>query len=312
MNKERDFSAITPELRRLAGLCCRCDAVDPELYTKYDVKRGLRDINGKGVMAGLTEISEVKAMEMVDGVHVPCEGKLYYRGIDIEELIQGFSAENRFGFEETAYLLLFGCLPDKHELDEFSKLLAGYRQLPTNFVRDVIMKAPTADMMNTLSRSILTLYGYDNNANDISPENVLRQSLQLIALFPLLSVYGYQAYEHYLKQQSLFIHVPQENLSTAENLLYLLRPDCSYTALEAKVLDMALVLHAEHGGGNNSTFTTRVVTSSGTDTYSAIAAALGSLKGPRHGGANIKVVQMFENMKQIISDWTDEEEITAY
>ena len=303
---------MIPEVEALAQLCSKNCVVDPELYKKYDVKHGLRDINGKGVLAGLTEISEVCSMKVVDGVETPCEGKLYYRGVDIEDIVRGFIKEKRFGFEETTYLLLFGDLPNKQQLESFTQILAGYRTLPTAFVRDIIMKAPSSDMMNTLARSVLTLYSYDDNANDISIPNVLRQCLELIALFPLLSVYGYQAYRHYHDGQSLFIHMPQPELSTAENILYTLRPDSKYTELEAKILDIALVLHAEHGGGNNSTFTTHVVSSSGTDTYSAIAAALGSLKGPRHGGANIKVVHMFEDMKQHITDYSDEEQICAY
>ena len=306
------YSEITPEIRLLAEQCVKNGRIDPELYGKYDVKRGLRDLNGKGVLAGLTEISEIVATKTVDGKELPCEGKLYYRGVDVEELIRGCVKDRRFGFEETTYLLLFGELPTPQQLQDFNRLLGGYRSLPTSFVRDIIMKAPSRDMMNTLARSVLTLYSYDDFASDISIPNVLRQCLQLIALFPLLSVYGYQAYRHYHDGQSLYIHPPMESLSTAENILHILRPDCKYTALEAKVLDIALILHAEHGGGNNSTFTTHVVSSSGTDTYSAIAAALGSLKGPKHGGANIKVVQMFEDLKEVVKDWKDEEELSAY
>ena len=307
------FSDITPEILELSRLCVKSNRQDPDLYTKYEVKRGLRDLNGKGVLAGLTDISEILSYEIVDGKSVPCEGKLYYRGVDVEDLIAGFVKDKRFGFEETTYLLLFGFLPRQDELDQFCELLAQYRSsLPTSFVRDIIMKAPSRDMMNTLARSVLTLYSYDDRADDTSIPNVLRQSLQLISLFPLLSVYGYQAYSHYHDGNSLFIHSPSAELSTSENILRLLRPDSSYTQLEAKLLDLALVLHAEHGGGNNSTFTTHVVTSSLTDTYSAIASALGSLKGPRHGGANIKVVQMFEDIKLQITDWSDEDEISTY
>ncbi|HEY8348710.1 MAG TPA: citrate/2-methylcitrate synthase [Clostridiales bacterium] len=306
------FSRITPEIMELSSLFENNSRIDPSLYDKYDVKRGLRDINGKGVLTGLTVISEIVSSKTVDGKEVPCEGKLYYRGIDVEEIVEGFIKEDRFGFEEVAYLLLFGELPDAERLESFGRILSNYRTLPTNFVRDIIMKAPSHDMMNTLARSVLTMYSYDDNADDNSIPNVLRQSLQLIALFPLLAVYGYQAYCHYHDQKSLFIHRPQSELSTAENILYILRPDSKYTPLEAKILDLALVLHAEHGGGNNSTFTTHVVTSSGTDTYSAITAALCSLKGPRHGGANIKVVQMFEDMKARISDWTDEGQVADY
>ena len=306
------YSEITPEILNLAQMSERASQINADLYKKYDVKRGLRDINGKGVLAGLTEIGEVQAYKNVDGKEVPCEGKLYYRGLDIEELVKGFVSEKRFGFEEITYLLLFGELLNGKELSDFCELLGSYRTLPTHFVRDIIMKAPSKDMMNTLARSVLTLYSYDDRGDDISIPNVLRQSLQLIALFPMLSVYGYQAYSHYHDGKSLYIHQPQAELSTAENILYTLRPDSSYTDFEAKVLDIALVLHMEHGGGNTSSFTTHVVSSSGTDTYSSVAASLGSLKGPRHGGANIKVVRMFEDMKQNVKDWTDEEEVGAY
>ena len=290
----------------------QADIIDTELFTKYDVKRGLRDLNGKGVLAGLTNISDVRAKKIVDGTEVPAHGRLFYRGYDVKDLVKGFTGDNRFGFEEVAYLLLFDMLPDEKELADFRILLAKYRSLPTSFVRDIIMKAPSSDMMNTLARSVLTLYSYDDRADDVSLPNVLRQCLQLISLFPLLSIYGYQAYCHYHDGKSLYIHQPDPELSTAENILRILRPDSSYTPLEARLLDVALVLHMEHGGGNNSSFTTHVVTSSLTDTYSVIAAAIGSLKGPRHGGANIKVVQMFEEMKQEVKDWADEEEVGNY
>ena len=306
------YSEIRPEVLQLSELSLKSSAIDPELYQKYDVKRGLRDLNGKGVLTGLTNISEIVSSKMVDGKSVPCEGELYYRGYNVEDLIRRQLKDDNFGFERTAYLLLFGDLPEESSFREFCELLSFYRTLPTSFVRDIIMKAPSSDMMNTLARSVLTLYSYDEAAEDISVPNVLRQCIQLIALFPLLSVYGYQAYRHYHDGQSLFIHQPDPKLSTAENILRILRPDCQYTALEAKVLDIALMLHADHGGGNNSTFTTHVVTSSGTDTYSAIAAALGSLKGPKHGGANIKVVRMFEEIKREVKDWNDDGEITAY
>lgn len=306
------FSDITPEILRLAKKSEGAGIIDSELYTRYDVKRGLRDINGKGVLAGLTHISDVRATEIKDGVSVPAHGKLFYRGYNVQDLINGFTKDDRFGFEETAYLLLFGELPNSTELAEFRKLLGSYRSLPTSFVRDIIMKAPSKDMMNTLARSVLTLYSYDDRADDTSLPNVLRQCMQLISLFPMLSIYGYQAYSHYHDGNSLFIHQPIPELSTAENILHILRPDSSYTPLEAKILDIALVLHMEHGGGNNSSFTTHVVTSSLTDTYSTIAAAIGSLKGPRHGGANIKVVKMFEEMKREIHDWEDEEEVSCY
>lgn len=306
------YSDITPEIVRLARLSEEAGIIDSELFTKYEVKRGLRDLNGKGVLAGLTHISDVRAKDIVDGVEVPAHGRLFYRGYDVQDLVSGFTSENRFGFEEIAYLLLFSKLPDRKELAEFEQLLGGYRSLPTSFVRDIIMKAPSKDMMNTLARSVLTLYSYDDRADDTSLPNVLRQCLQLISLFPMLSIYGYQAYSHYHDGNSLFIHQPLAELSTAENILHILRPDSSYTPLEARILDIALVLHMEHGGGNNSSFTTHVVTSSLTDTYSTIAAAIGSLKGPRHGGANIKVVQMFEEMKKEIHDWEDEEEVSVY
>ncbi len=283
-----------------------------ELYGKYDVKRGLRDLNGQGVLAGLTKISNVEAYRMENGKKIPCEGRLFYRGINVKDLTQGFLKDGRLGFEEVTYLLVFGCLPDEKELDDFKQLLSAQRSLPRNFVRDVIMKAPSRDMMNTLSRSVLTLYSYDNNPEDISLPNVLRQCLNLIAVFPMLSVYGYQAYNHYIMGKSLYIHQPSRELSTAENILRLLRPDKKYTKLEAMILDLALILHMEHGGGNNSTFTTHVVSSSGTDTYSAIAAALGSLKGPKHGGANIKVVKMFQDLQEHVTDYADEEMVTDY
>ena len=306
------YSEVTPEIIRLAKLNEQADMIATELFTKFDVKRGLRDLNGKGVLAGLTRISDVRANRMVDGVQIPIHGDLFYRGYNVKDLVSGFTKDDRFGFEEVTYLLLFDKLPNKKELEDFRNLLAFYRNLPTNFVRDIIMKAPSKDMMNTLARSVLTLYSYDDRADDTSLPNVLRQCLQLISLFPLLSIHGYQAYSYYHDGKSLYIHSPQPELSAAENILHILRPDSAYTPLEARILDIALVLHMEHGGGNNSTFTTHVVTSSLTDTYSVIAAAIGSLKGPRHGGANIKVVQMFEDMKREVYDWTDEDEVSVY
>ncbi|MCL1958956.1 MAG: citrate/2-methylcitrate synthase [Spirochaetes bacterium] len=286
--------------------------INNELYLKYEVKRGLRDVSGKGVLVGLTEISEIVSYVIEDGDLVPCEGKLYYRGINIENFVKGFLDENRFGFEETCFLLLFGHLPVKSEMEAFSLLLEENTVLPDNFVRDIIMNAASKDMMNSLARSVLTLYTYDEKPDDISIENVLRQSISLIAQFPLLAVYGYQAFAHYHDNKSLVIHAPQKGLSIAENILYMLRPDSKFTPFEAQILDICLVLHAEHGGGNNSTFANHVVTSSHTDTYSAVVASLGSLKGPRHGGANIKVVQMFRDMKEKISDWDDDDEINSY
>ena len=303
---------VTPEIEKLTQICRENDKLDLSLYGKYDVKRGLRDLNGKGVLAGLTQISNVQATKIVDGKEVPCAGKLSYRGYDIKDLTKGFINDRRFGFEEVTYLLLFGKLPNQEELNEFSGILANQRQLPRNFVRDIIMKAPSRDIMNALSRSVLTLYSYDKDPDNIELENVLRQCINLISVFPLLSVYAYQAYNHYEKGKSLYIHQPKKELSTAENILRLLRPDKKYTALEAEILDIALILHMEHGGGNNSTFTTRVVTSSGSDTYSVIAAALSSLKGPKHGGANIKVVEMMRDIEAHVSDWTDEDAVRAY
>ena len=312
MNCSYNADRVQPEIERLTDVCVSNGQIDPSLYGKYEVKRGLRDLNGKGVLTGLTDISEIRASKTVDGASVPCEGRLFYRGIDIKDIIKGFIAEKRFGFEEVSYLLIFGALPTEAELKSFKNVLNELMTLPTNFIRDVIMKGPSDDMMNSLARSVLTLHSYDDNANDTSLPNVLRQCLKLIALFPMLSVYGYQAYNFYIEKQSLFIHQPNTSLSTAENILHLLRPDSKYTELEAHVLDIALVLHAEHGGGNNSTFTTHVVTSSGTDTYSAIAAALCSLKGPKHGGANLKVMKMFEDLKKCVKDWKDDDEISAY
>ncbi|MBQ6999259.1 MAG: citrate/2-methylcitrate synthase [Clostridia bacterium] len=299
---KKSYSEITPYIKELATLSCENNNIKPEMYQEHDVKRGLRDLNGNGVVTGLTEISNIKAKEKLPtGEVVPCDGELYYRGVNVRDLVDGFNKDDRFGFEEITYLLLFSQLPSKEKLDKFTQTLAEYRSLPTSFVRDMILKAPGNNLMNILARCVLALYAYDDNPDDISVENVLRQSLFLISVFPLLSVYGYQSFQHYYNEQSLNIHLPKPELSTAENVLHLLRGEGQYTHLEAKILDLALVLHAEHGGGNNSSFTTHVVTSSGTDTYSSVAAALGSLKGPRHGGANIKVVQMFDDMKKSIN-----------
>ena len=306
------YSENTPEIVELSKLSEEADLIENDLFIKYDVKRGLRDLNGKGVLTGLTRISEIIAKKNVDGKEIPADGEIYFRGYDVHQLIDAAVKENRFAFEECAYLLLFDKLPTGKELFEFEKLLGVYKSLPTSFVRDVIMKAPSRDMMNTLARSVLTLYSYDDHADDVSLPNVLRQSLQLISMFPLLSIYGYHAYNHYHEGNSLIIHPPKEELSTAETILYLLRPDSKYTELEAKLLDICLVLHMEHGGGNNSSFTTHVVSSSMTDTYSVIAAAIGSLKGPRHGGANIKVVHMFDDIEANVSNWEDEDEVRAY
>ncbi len=312
MSKEINYSEITPQIERLAAMSKEAGIIDSDLFVKYDVKRGLRDLNGKGVLAGLTHISDVRATKVVDGQVVPDYGSLFYRGYNVKDLIDTTKIDKKYCFEEVTYLLLFDKLPNKQELKEFCDMLAFYRTLPTSFVRDIIMKAPSKDMMNTLARSVLTLYSYDEMADDVSMPNVLRQCLQLISIFPMLSIYGYQAYSHYHDGKSLFIHQPDPELSAAENILHLLRPDSKFTPLEARILDVALVLHMEHGGGNNSSFTTHVITSSLTDTYSTIAAAIGSLKGPRHGGANIKVVRMIECMKNEIKDWKDEDEVSAY
>lgn len=313
MASHYEFSKVTPRIEELAAYCTGNSNIAPDLYLEHNVYCGLRDLNGKGVLTGLTEISEIVSKRKNEkGEEEPCEGELYYRGINVKDIIKGFMKDNRFGFEETTFLLLFGKLPDKKELDNFTKLLGDFRQLPSSFVRDIVLKSPSEDIMNTLARSVLTLYAYDDNPNDLSIPNVLRQSLELIALFPMLAVYSYQAKRYYIDGKGLIIHCPHKSLSIAENILHLLREDSSYTVLEARVLDLALVLHAEHGGGNNSTFTTHVVTSSGTDTYSAICAALSSLKGPKHGGANLKVMGMFDELKAEVKDWEDEDEVTAY
>ena len=292
-------------------LCVQNDFIPNSLFQEYGVNRGLRDINGVGVLTGLTNISKIKSFQNVNGKREPCEGRLWYRGYDIKQLI-GNLGPHEFGFEKIAYLLLFGDLPTPEQQAEFTDILSSCRTLPTNFTRDVIMKAPSHDIMNSMARSVLTLASYDPLAADLSTPNVLRQSIQLAGIFPMLAVYGYHAYNHYEKDGSMYIHRPDPELSTAENFLRMLRPDMKYTALEARVLDVALLLHAEHGGGNNSTFTTRVVTSSGTDTYSALAAALCSLKGPRHGGANLMVMQMMQNIRENLHDQEDDEELEAY
>jgi citrate synthase len=299
-------------LKTLSDKARENNRIDTELFGKYQVKRGLRDIDGRGVLVGLTEIGDVRSYIVEENETVPIPGKLLYRGIDIKDIVNGFLQNDCFGFEETCYLLLFGSLPTEQELKEFQELLAEYRNLPDDFVRDMILKMPSRDIMNSIARSVLAFYSLDKSADNTTIENVLKQCLRLIACFPLMAVYGYQAYSHYHDNNSLFIHSPQPNLSTAENILYMLRPDSQYTKLEAVLLDLALVLHAEHGGGNNSSFVTHVVTSSGSDTYSVMAAALGSLKGPRHGGANIKVVQMFEDIKENVRDWNNDDEVERY
>jgi len=294
-----------------AQLCIKYGEVDSELYNICGVKRGLRDINGQGVVAGLTNISKITAFKMENGEKIPCDGELLYRGYDIQDLIIGNLGRKNI-YEEGAYLLLFGELPNEEQLVEFKKMIADNMTLPTNFTRDVIMKAPDTDIMSSMTKSILTLASYDTKKNDLSVENVLRQSIQLISTFPMLAVYGYHAYNHYKNDESMFIHRPSADLSIAENFLRMLRPDKKFTELEAKVLDVALLLHMEHGGGNNSTFTTRVVTSSGSDTYSAISAAMSSLKGKRHGGANLMVMQMMDDIKENVKDKCDDDEVRAY
>lgn len=299
----KKYSKYSQDIMELAKIASKSDIINPKLYEKYDVKRGLRDINGNGVVCGLTEISEITAFgKDENGNKIPVEGELYYRGINVRDLVAGAQGR-RFAFEEATHLLLFGHLPTQSQLDRFCEILADFRSLPPSFVRDIIMKAPSRDMMNMLARCVLSLYSYDPRPDDTSKKNVLRQSLQLIAQFPLLTVYSQKAYSYYNSDASLFIHKPRKDLSTAENILHMLRDDSKFTALEATVLDQCLVLHAEHGGGNNSTFTTHVVTSSGTDTYSSVAASLGSLKGPKHGGANIKVCEMFDCIKENVPDY---------
>ncbi|MCI6867312.1 MAG: citrate/2-methylcitrate synthase [Lachnospiraceae bacterium] len=298
-------------LAELVKYCMISGALDLNLYQEYDVKRGLRESDGKGVLTGLTEISDVVAFKVEDGKKVPQDGQLYFQGYNIMDLKNGF-AKRKFNFEEIIYLLLFGALPNQQQMQSFIEILSQYRELPNKFVRDVIMKAPSMDVMNALQRSVLTLYSYDENPDDISIPNVLKQSLSLIASFPLISVYAYHSYQHYHNDKSLVIRYPEPQLSTAENLLRILRADGQYTELEARVLDIALVIHAEHGGGNNSTFTTHVVSSTGTDTYSAIAASLGSLKGPKHGGANLKVENMFADIKEHVHNWSNDEAIRDY
>ena len=312
MPTNNSYSRITPEIENLAKICAS-NKIDVDLYTEYDVKRGLRDLNGKGVLTGLTRISEINATKTVKGKTVPAEGELFYRGINVKDLISGQPEQMHCGFEEATYLLLFGKLPNKKELEDFINLLAEARsKMPKNFFRDVIMQKPSSDLMNNIARAVLNLYAYDLQPMDISIPNVLRQSLELISIFPQIAVHSYDAMRYYLDRDSLIVHRPKPGLSTAENILYMLRSDNKFTPLEAKILDVSLILHAEHGGGNNSTFTTHVVTSSGTDTYSSVAASLCSLKGPKHGGANIQVVKMFKEIKKNVSDWEDEDEILRY
>ena len=306
-----DLTQLNDYTIRSEAVCRRNDTISPRLYDEYGVKKGLRDENGNGVLAGLTNISKITSSKIVDGKKVPCDGQLWYRGYRVEDLI-GSLGETELGYEKVAYLLLMGQLPDSAAAEEFRTLLGECRTLPTNFTRDVIMKAPGKDIMNSMTRGILTLASYDERAIDTSVSNSLRQCIQLIAEFPLLAVYGYHAYNYYENMDSMVIHRPDPALSTAENLLMMLRPNKKYTATEAKVLDTALILHMEHGGGNNSTFTTRVITSSGSDTYSTIAAAMSSLKGPKHGGANIKVMEMMEDIRLHVSDCSDKEALADY
>ena len=311
-NRENAYCEITPAILALKEQWEKKNYIDPKLYKEYNVKRGLRDEDGRGVLTGLTRVAEIQSYDVTEGEHIiPTDGVLYYRGIDCREIVKGSAERGRFAFEEAAYLLLFGELPTEDQLRDFCVQLASYRTLPTNFFRDVIMKAPPRDLMNTMQRAILTLFCYDDKPNDIGLENVLRQSLQLMSNMPVLAIYAYQAWR-FSQGESLFIHVPKPELSTAENFLRMLREDRSYTPLEARTLDVALVLHADHGGGNNSTFTNHVVTSSGTDTYSAIAAAMASLKGPRHGGANNKVMAMMDDIKEHVQDWSDEGCVADY
>ena len=307
-----DYSrAARTYAKQKASECEAHSQIPKELYDHYGVKKGLRDRNGRGVLTGLTNISRIKAFDTKDGELIPCDGELLYRGYDIKDLIKG-SEGSGYVFEEGAYLLLFGELPNAEQLRSFMEVLAQSRELPTNFTRDVIMKAPSADIMNTMTRSVLTLASYDDRATDLSVDNVLRQCIQLISTFPMLAIYGYHAYNHYEKNQSMYIHRPNPELSAAENILSMLRPDIQFSKLEARVLDIALLLHMEHGGGNNSTFTTRVITSSGSDTYSSIGAALLSLKGAKHGGANLMVINMMDDIKAHVSDYKDEDEIEFY
>ena len=311
MTNVENTEMLEEEIDTLEHELMKNHRINPNLYVEYDVKRGLRDSAGKGVLTGLTEISDVCAYNLIEGRQIPAEGRLYYQGINVYDLVKGLKGR-KYGFEETIYLLMFGRLPNKEELEVFAEIMFDLQNLSGRFVRDVIMKASNENIMNSMQRCILTLYTYDENPEDISPGNVMRQSLDLIAKLPLIAIYSYHSYRHFRKDETLFIRNPEKGLSFAENMLLMLRPDRQYTELEARVLDIALILHAEHGGGNNSTFTTHVVTSSGTDTFSSVAASIGSLKGPRHGGANLKVQKMFDDIKAHVEDWTNEEEMTAY
>lgn len=305
------IDVLKKDMDKIVEMLIEKHHIDPNLYIEYDVKRGLRDAAGKGVLTGLTEVSDVSGYTLVNGRRIPSDGQLYYQGISVNELVKGLEGR-RYGFEETIYLLLFGKLPNKEEMAHFLEMMNELQNLSGRFVRDVVMKASSENIMNAMQRCVLSLYTYDDNPEDISPANVFRQSIELIAKLPLIAVYSYHSYRHFRKDEMLFIRNPEKGLSLAENMLLMLRPGSEYTELEAKVLDIALILHAEHGGGNNSTFTTHVVSSSGTDTYSSVAASIGSLKGPRHGGANLKVQKMFEDIKVNVKDWKNEEEVAAY
>ena len=311
--RERQISEFERQyLDDLTRISIESGTIDPQLYRKYNVKRGLRNANGTGVLVGLTSIGDVHGYIVDENEKVPVEGRLRYRGIELDEIVRGFQAEKRHGFQETAYLLLFGHLPTKEQLERFSEMVGACRELPEGFTENMILKAPSPDIMNKLARAVLACYSYDSNPDDISIKNVLRQCIEMIGRVPTMAAYGYQAKRHYYDNKSLYLHKPQAGLSTAENFLYLVRPDSAYTPLEAEILDLSLVLHAEHGGGNNSAFALHVVTSSDTDTYSAIAAAIGSLKGPKHGGANIRVAEMFDDIKGHVKDWKDDDEVSAY
>ena len=299
-------------LEELSVIVENKNQIDPEFYNKFNVKKGLRNSDGSGVLVGLTEIGEVHGYVIDEGEKKPDWGRLSYRGINVEDIVNGFQADNRYGFEEVCYLLLFGELPSLEKLADFNELLGNHRTLPYGFTEDMILKAPSNDIMNKLARSVLAYYSYDQNPDDTCAKNLLRQSIELIACFPTMMAYGYQAKSHYHGNNSLFIHMPKKELGTAENILHMIRPDNKYSKTEAELLDLALVLHAEHGGGNNSSFATRVVSSTGTDTYSAIAAAVGSLKGPKHGGANVKVMAMIDDIKINVSDWNDKDELERY
>jgi citrate synthase len=306
-----EMGEVKADFKYLLDELDKSSYIDQNLYLDYDVKRGLRDANGKGVLTGLTEVSDVVAYDLVDGDQIPCDGRLYYQGINVIDLVRGLE-NRRYGYEEVTFLLIFGRLPKKDELEKLIRINEQLQDLGARFVRDVVMKASNGNIMNALQRCVLTLYTYDDNPDSVAINDVLRQSLELINKIPLIAVYSYHSYLHFRRDEALVIRNPKKGLSLSENILQMLRPDGSFTELEAKVLDIALIVHADHGGGNNSTFTTHVVTSSGTDTYSSVAASIGSLKGPKHGGANLKVQEMFDNLFENISDLENEDEIETY